>query len=98
MVGMLTSWVQSSCQVNPKTIKLVFVASPLAHSIKEKKQRLVGSELVYNVSQWTDMSTHELFFQESNSTYWSGTNNISIISSNVTCSRHGIHIAANLLI
>jgi hypothetical protein len=28
----------------PKTITLVFVASPQARSIKEKEQRLVGSE------------------------------------------------------
>jgi hypothetical protein len=30
--------------VKPKTITLVFVASPQARSIKEKEQRLVGSE------------------------------------------------------
>ena len=29
--------------VKPKTIKLVFVASPQIHSIKEKEQKLVGS-------------------------------------------------------
>ena len=30
--------------VKPKTIKCVCVASPLSSSIKEKEQRLVGSE------------------------------------------------------
>ena len=30
--------------VKPKTMKLVFVASPQARSINEKEQRLVGSE------------------------------------------------------
>ena len=30
--------------VKPKTIKLVFVTSQLSSSIKEKEQRLVGSE------------------------------------------------------
>ena len=30
--------------VKPKTIKLVFVTSQLSSSIKEKDQRLVGSE------------------------------------------------------
>jgi hypothetical protein len=29
----------------PKTIKLVFVASPLSMQHKEKEQRLIGSEL-----------------------------------------------------
>jgi hypothetical protein len=31
-------------RIKPKTIKLVIVASPLRMSIKEKEQRLVGSE------------------------------------------------------
>ena len=31
-------------QVKPKTIKLVFVATPLSMKIKEKEQRLVCSE------------------------------------------------------
>jgi hypothetical protein len=30
--------------VKPKAIKLVFVASPKARRIKEKEQRLIGSE------------------------------------------------------
>jgi hypothetical protein len=31
-------------RVTPKTIKLVFVDSPLSTQIKEKEQKLVGSE------------------------------------------------------
>ena len=40
------SWVRALIRVKPKTIKLVFVASSRinAHSIKEKEQRVVGSE------------------------------------------------------
>ena len=44
MVSVLNSSavVRAPVRVKPKTIKLVFVASPL--SIKEKEQRWVGSE------------------------------------------------------
>jgi hypothetical protein len=31
-------------RINPKTMKLVFVDSPLSSSFKEKEQKLVGSE------------------------------------------------------
>jgi len=32
-------------RVKPKTIKLIFAASPLSSSIKEKEQKLAGLEL-----------------------------------------------------
>jgi len=48
-------------QLKPKTIKLVFVASPLS-SIKENEQRLVGSDNQNNLSEgvylWTDVSVN----------------------------------------
>jgi len=44
MVSVLTSSTVdvSPGRVKPKSIEMLFVASLLAHSIKEKKQRLVG--------------------------------------------------------
>ena len=44
LVSVLEIVGSSPDRVKTKTIKLVFVASPLSRSIKEKKQRLVGSE------------------------------------------------------
>ena len=42
-------------RIKPKTMKLTFVSSPL--DIKEKEQRLVGSNQD-NVSEWGDMPVY----------------------------------------
>jgi hypothetical protein len=49
-------------QVKPKTIKLVFVASPQARSIKEKEQRLVGDESLLDVSSSSSGSSANTTF------------------------------------
>ena len=67
MVSMLTlSAVDrgfESRSVKPKTIKLVFVASPLStqHSGERTKTGWLG--IRNNVSEWGDMSIHGLLFQ-----------------------------------
>jgi hypothetical protein len=48
-------------RVKPKTIKLVFVASPHAALRRKSKDWLARNQ--DNVSKWGDMSIHGLLFQ-----------------------------------
>lgn len=68
MVNMFASNVwfvgSSPWQVKPKTIKLVFVASP--HSIKEREQRLVCPESGLMLSRKSNISTRWLLLQWAN--------------------------------
>ena len=61
MVSVLTSSTVdvglSPGRVKPKSIEMLFVASLLAHSIKEKKQT-GWSEIGIMCQEWNDMSTH----------------------------------------
>ena len=49
--------------VKPKTIKLVFVASPLKHAALRRKSKDWLALNQNNVSKWSDMSTCRLLFQ-----------------------------------